>query len=134
MHQLTRGQQRILWHQQLSHMHSRRVSEAHTYATPGIPNVPIATDLDKCPICLQSKLHLADRSQEASPYKLCTGRKPNLSMLRVFGCRVYALPARPHRPDMHLYDASHHQSSWLDPSLLPSCPSRHHGSLQTLTP
>jgi hypothetical protein len=35
----------------------------------------------------------------ASPFELCSGRKPNLSLLRVFGCRVYALPSRPRRPD-----------------------------------
>ncbi len=31
-------------------------------------------------------------SQQASPYTLCTGKKPNLSLLRTFGCHVYALP------------------------------------------
>jgi hypothetical protein len=35
----------------------------------------------------------------ASPFKLGSGCKPDLSLLRVFGCRVYALPARPRRPD-----------------------------------
>ena len=31
----------------------------------------------------------------ASPYEICTGQKPNLSLLRTFGCRVWALPSRP---------------------------------------
>ena len=33
-----------------------------------------------------------------SPYQICTGKLPDLSFLRVFGCRVYVLPPRPHRP------------------------------------
>jgi hypothetical protein len=41
----------------------------------------------------------------ASPYEVCTNRKPDLSNLRVFGCRVYALPARPRRPDKLLPDS-----------------------------
>jgi hypothetical protein len=31
-------------------------------------------------------------NKQASPFELCSGRKPDLSLLRVFGCRVYALP------------------------------------------
>jgi len=31
-------------------------------------------------------------SQQASPYILCTRKKPNLSLLCTFGCHVYALP------------------------------------------
>jgi len=31
-------------------------------------------------------------SQQASPYTLCTGKKPDLSLLHTFGCWVYALP------------------------------------------
>ena len=31
-------------------------------------------------------------SQQASPYTLCTRKKPNLSLLHTFGCQVYALP------------------------------------------
>jgi len=30
-------------------------------------------------------------SQQASPYTLCTRKKPNLSLLCTFGCHVYAL-------------------------------------------
>jgi hypothetical protein len=33
--------------------------------------------------------------KKALPFELCSGRKPDLSLLRVFGCRVYALPTRP---------------------------------------
>jgi hypothetical protein len=32
----------------------------------------------------------------SSPMEICTGRRPNLAQLRTFGCRIYALPARPH--------------------------------------
>jgi hypothetical protein len=44
-------------------------------------------------------------ANSASPFELCTGRKPDLSLLRVFGCRVYALPARPRRPSKLTSDA-----------------------------
>ena len=39
----------------------------------------------------------------ASPYEICTGRQPDVSRLRVFGCRVYALPAegRDGKLDVH---------------------------------
>jgi hypothetical protein len=39
-----------------------------------------------------------------SPMEICTGRRPNLSQLRTFGCRIYALPARPqHRRQEKLH-------------------------------
>jgi hypothetical protein len=41
----------------------------------------------------------------ASPYELYSNCKPDLSNLRVFGCRVYALPARPRRPDKLIPDS-----------------------------
>jgi hypothetical protein len=63
--QLSREQQRVLWHQRLGHMHARRVSEAHKYAT-GIPVLPNASDLDKCPICARAKLHKAARGTASS--------------------------------------------------------------------
>ena len=47
----------------------------------------------------------AHGDRDASPFELCTGSKPNLCLLRVWGCRVYALPARPRRPDKILSDA-----------------------------
>lgn len=40
-----------------------------------------------------------------SPFEKCRGAKPLLSYLRTFGCRVYALPSRPRRPDKPLSDA-----------------------------
>jgi hypothetical protein len=45
------------------------------------------------------------RDQRASPFELCTGQQPDLRLLRVFGCRVYALPTRPRRPDKLISDA-----------------------------
>jgi len=33
-------------------------------------------------------------SRDASPYTLCSGELPDLSLLRIFGCRVYVLPPR----------------------------------------
>jgi hypothetical protein len=33
-----------------------------------------------------------------TPYELCSGRKPDLSRLRTFGCRVYVEPPHPHLP------------------------------------
>ena len=47
-------------------------------------------------------VHGAD---QASPITICTGKKPDLSRLRVFGCRIYALPARPHRSAKLHHDA-----------------------------
>jgi hypothetical protein len=44
-----------------------------------------------------------DRSQ--SCFEICTGQLPNLKPLRTFGCRVYALPARAHRPASLIHDA-----------------------------
>jgi len=37
------------------------------------------------------------RSRDASPYTLCSGQLPDLSLLRTFGCRVYVLPPRASR-------------------------------------
>jgi len=48
------------------------------------------------PYAFEHYLHLYNvtvhHSQQASPYTLCTGKKPNLSLLCTFGCPVYALP------------------------------------------
>jgi hypothetical protein len=59
---LSRDQQRILWHQRLGHLHSRRVADVHKFAR-GVPKVPIAGELDKCPICLHAKLRKAAASK-----------------------------------------------------------------------
>jgi hypothetical protein len=62
---LTQDQLRVLWHQRLGHMHSRRVATAYKYAA-GVPKVPIASDLEACPVCKQSKLHKAARGKASS--------------------------------------------------------------------
>ena len=58
---LNQDQLRILWHQHLSHLHFHHVSDLHKYAQ-GVPSVPIASELDSCPMCVHAKLHHADRS------------------------------------------------------------------------
>ena len=63
--QLTQDQLRILWHQRLGHIHSRRMSEMHKYVE-GVPKLPVATELDTCPICVKAKLHKADQSKSDS--------------------------------------------------------------------
>jgi hypothetical protein len=58
---LTRDALRIIWHQRLGHMHSRRVNEIHKYGI-SVPNLPIATEIDDCPIRLKAKLHKAKKN------------------------------------------------------------------------
>ena len=65
IHHLTRDQLRILWHQRLGHMHSRRMSDLHRHIR-GVPSLPIATELDTCSVCAQAKLKKAARRQEDS--------------------------------------------------------------------
>jgi hypothetical protein len=43
--------------------------------------------------------------QVKTPYELCSGRKPDLSRVRAFGCRVYVEPPRPRRPAKSEIDA-----------------------------
>ena len=62
---VSRDQLRILWHQRLGHMHSRRVSKMHKHAD-GIPPIPIATELDACPVCAHAKLRKAARGLEST--------------------------------------------------------------------
>jgi hypothetical protein len=62
---LTREALRITWHQRLGHIHSRRVSDMHEYAI-GVPNLPIATEIDDCPICLKATLHKANKSNSST--------------------------------------------------------------------
>ena len=61
--QMSEKKLRILWHQRLGHMHSRRVAEMHKHAD-GIPRVPEADEVEKCPVCIQAKLHHANRSKD----------------------------------------------------------------------
>ena len=46
-------------------------------------------------------------TRQASPYEICTGQRPNLKLLRTFGCRVWVMPARPNgrRPEKITPDA-----------------------------
>jgi hypothetical protein len=62
---LTRDQLGILWHQCLGHIHSRCVSKMLKHAD-GIPPVPIATELDTCPVCVHVKLCKAARGLEST--------------------------------------------------------------------
>jgi hypothetical protein len=62
---LTREVLRIIWHQRLGHMHFRRVSDMHRYAI-GVPNLPIAAEVDDCLICLKAKLHKANKSTSST--------------------------------------------------------------------
>jgi hypothetical protein len=54
-----------LWHQRLGHIHSRRVSKMHKHAD-GIFPVPIATELDTCPVCAHAKLRKAASGMEST--------------------------------------------------------------------
>lgn len=65
LHHFSHDQLRILWHQRLGHIHSRRIAKMHRHAD-GIPKVPIATELDTCPICAQAKLRKVARGKEDS--------------------------------------------------------------------
>ena len=67
VHALTRNQLRILWHQRLGHLHSRRASDLHRFVV-GVPSLPIATELDNCPVCARAKLRKADRSKVDSKH------------------------------------------------------------------
>ena len=61
-HALNRDALRLLWHQRLGHMHHRRVSDLHRYCR-GIPNLPMSTEVDSCPVCLRAKLHKANKGK-----------------------------------------------------------------------
>jgi hypothetical protein len=43
--------------------------------------------------------------QVKTPYKLCSGRKPDLSRLRTFGCRIDVEPPRLRQPTKSEIDA-----------------------------
>jgi len=56
IHQLTKTQLSHLWHQRLGHINRRSVAEMHCHAK-GIPQLPVPSELDNCPVCLSTKLH-----------------------------------------------------------------------------
>jgi hypothetical protein len=62
---VSREQLGLLWHLRLAHVHNRRASTMHAHAH-GIPKVPIASELDKCPVCAHAKLRKAARGKEDS--------------------------------------------------------------------
>ena len=62
---LNRDALRILWHQRLGHIHSRRVADMHKYAI-GVPELPIASAADQCPTCMAAKMRKSARGQEDS--------------------------------------------------------------------
>ena len=62
---LSRDQLRILWHQRLGHIHSRRVGRMHNFAR-GVPRVSIGDDLDQCPICSRAKLRTAAHGTDST--------------------------------------------------------------------
>jgi len=64
IYHLTQDQLQLLWHQWLGHLHSWCVSDMHKFAH-SVPPVPLATDLDQCPICAQAKLHKAACGQSS---------------------------------------------------------------------
>ena len=53
------------------------------------------------PYALRHFIHVYNQiphgDREEAPSTICTGRRPNLSLLRVWGCRIYALPPTKHR-------------------------------------
>jgi hypothetical protein len=63
--QLTRDHLRHLWHQRFGHIHSRRLAQAHQFAT-GVPAISKPGPLDNCPICIKAKLHKAARGVDSS--------------------------------------------------------------------
>ena len=59
---LSREQTRALWHMRLGHINERMVSNLHHYVD-GVPNIPRADALHKCPMCTRAKLHKASRGE-----------------------------------------------------------------------
>ena len=55
---VTRNQLCLKWHLCFGHMHFDRVAKMHRYAD-GVLKIPIATDLDTCPVCAATKLRKA---------------------------------------------------------------------------
>ncbi len=92
LNHVTRDQLRLLWHQRLGHMHFARVHGAHQYAT-GVPQVPLATELDGCPVCDKAKLHKAARSKDDSRRATRCGQGISID----FGFIVQASEKNPER-------------------------------------
>jgi hypothetical protein len=65
VHHVARDTLRILWHQRLGHANSRRISNAHK-TIKGVPKVPFASDIDKCPICLSMKMRRKARGHDTT--------------------------------------------------------------------
>ena len=65
VHATTREQQRLLWHQRLCHIHSRRMSDLWKCAR-GVPRLAVEPEGSICPICAHGKSTKADRSTEDS--------------------------------------------------------------------
>jgi GAG-pre-integrase domain len=65
VHILNREAQRVLWHNRLGHLHSRRVADLYK-CTSGIPKLDLASDIDKCPTCLIAKARRTARNTEDS--------------------------------------------------------------------
>lgn len=59
---LSMDQKRVLWHQRLGHLNSRAVRNLYS-AVEGLPKTHIASELEKCPVCLHAKLRKADRGR-----------------------------------------------------------------------
>jgi GAG-pre-integrase domain len=65
VHTLNRDAQRILWHNQLGHIHHRRISELHKHVQ-GIPKIDMPNELEQCPTCLLAKARRSARSTDDS--------------------------------------------------------------------
>jgi hypothetical protein len=65
IHILNREAQRVLWHNRLGHLHSRRVADLYK-CTEGIPKIDLASDIDKCPTCMIAKARRTAQSTDDS--------------------------------------------------------------------
>jgi hypothetical protein len=62
---LTQEQQRILWHQQLGHLHFACIKKT-SKTSKKCPEVTLNTDIEKCPVCLKNKQRISPRSEQDS--------------------------------------------------------------------
>jgi Reverse transcriptase (RNA-dependent DNA polymerase) len=65
VHILNREAQRVLWHNRLGHLHSRRVADLYK-CTEGVPKIDLASDIDKCPTCMIAKARRTAQSTSDS--------------------------------------------------------------------